>query len=533
MFNETKGSINGKRNRRLFAWFRKRKKIKEEEFIEDKKKQEIENDKKSKIVCEKIIDNQVINKNNLINDKAVKNTYVEPIVIPTIENLQSDEKQETVLVENEKKFLNIETNSKKDIDDKNKNTDIPIKLDTKDVSSKEKENTTNYFDDEISQAHKEDKKLKPNYNNEKLASKNTSTSTQVELLEAVTHEINNILDDKQYELKKIAFEFEVLTDKANDAVYSAEVEDIQKEIEVLLEKLRKIYRELELLTNSSTFQNVHQIDDPYLTDIIDEYINSQMENRNITKQVDKIETNKEYKSIVSKIVEIDKEKDKLEEKLIEKMKYYQIRDDEFERWKDSYMNVDMVTSYLNNMVNDSKKMLDNIEEKVRKNVTVTEVVETKIKNSLTLMGKALLFMSLLSNKPTKNNPAFNAVTTFTAINLVHDVLKPKKIITKRYETDLVDYSEMINNTIGNVSKVNRLIDSNIFDISALKQDFQRNFSEFQNDIPEYKELITRLDDIEKEMIKQKKEILKTTYSLDEQYNKNKEKVKKYRDLNCI
>ena len=35
------------------------------------------------------------------------------------------------------------------------------------------------------------------------------------------------------------------------------------------------------------------------------------------------------------------------------------------------------------------------------------------------------------------------------------------------------------------------------------------------------------------MIKQKKEVLKTTYSLNEQYNKNKEKVKKYRDLNCI
>ena len=221
MFNETKGSINGKRNRRLFAWIRKRKKIKEEEFIEDKKKQEIENDKRSKIVYAKNIDNQVIDNNNLINDKTVKNTDVEPIVIPTIENLQSDEKQETVLVKNEKKSLNIGTNSKKDIDDKNKNIDIPIKLDTKDVSSKKKENTTNYFDDEISQAHKEDKKLKPNYNNEKLASKYTSTSTQVELLEAVTHEINNILDDKQYELKKIAFEFEVLTDKVNDAVYSS------------------------------------------------------------------------------------------------------------------------------------------------------------------------------------------------------------------------------------------------------------------------------------------------------------------------
>ena len=136
MFNETKGSINGKRNRRLFAWFRKRKKIKEEEFIEDKKKKEIENDKKSKIVYAKNIDNQVIDNNNLINDKTVKNTYVEPIVIPTIENLQSDEKQETVLVKNEKKSLNIGTNSKKDIDDKNKNIDIPIKLDTKDVRKK-------------------------------------------------------------------------------------------------------------------------------------------------------------------------------------------------------------------------------------------------------------------------------------------------------------------------------------------------------------------------------------------------------------
>lgn len=518
MFNETKGSINGKRNRRLFAWIKKKKKKKEDILIEEENKKELERKKKKIIgtIDASNINAQTVEENDFIIDKTEKINIETPPVISHEENIQIDVEQEQNIPVKTAQSLSIKQNDKGE--KTNKINTINPTTQADDTKNKD---ATDCFKENSNEIRTDDK----NKNFRKV-------NNQAELLGIIVNEINNILDEKQYDLKKLSFEFEVLIDKANDTVDSTEIDEIQKEIDKLLEKIKQIYKELELLTSSSAFQDVYKIQDTYLTSIIDEYISSETENKNVAEQVSQIESNKEYQGIINKIIEIDYEKDKLNKKLDDKKKYYQIRDDEFERWKEDYINVDDVTSYLKRMVEDSERILSDIDEKIRKSVTVTEIVETKVRNSLTLMGKALLFMSFLKKKPTINTPTFTAVSAFTAISLINDILKPKMVVTKKYQTDLIDYSDKINTAINNTGEVAQLIDNNISDIQVLKQKFQKNFSEYRNDISEYDDFMLKLNDIEKEMSRQKRVIEKTTHDLNNQYDKNIEKVKRYQNINA-
>lgn len=526
MLKQSKETINSKKNYLLRKLLLKRKKKKKEileEYEEEKK--ELEDKKKKQLFIPKLI----------IPKK-------EPI-IQTNENIKSKPINKTEELNNNENRKNKSTNEQKNTNNSEQKPNLDIPTFPK-VLNKEKDIIVNQ---PKSIEKLKNKAIKPkndfnkptlskenNYNSKSNIKQKTISkvnSQEKEALElAIINEFEVILKDSQYELNKLITDFNILNKEVNAAVETKELEKTSDEIDELIQKLEEIKKELALLTNSATFKNIYKIHDPYLTNIIDEYKDSIEKNKDLLATVNQLENDNLYLSIINKITEFENEKDKFTNYLNNTKEEYQIRDEEFEKWKDNYIDIEKITKSLDELVNISDNKLKDIEIMVNKSVTITEIVETKIKNGLRIIGKTLLLMSLLKKNPTKQANAITAISVLTTFSLINDIIKPEKIITKRIETDLVDYRNMITNSINDVNDISILINNSISEINNLKSYFEKEFKQYQYDIPEYKDFIDKLNIIEKEMVDRKDNISKISNELSYQYERNDKKVKKYQNI---
>jgi len=320
-----------------------------------------------------------------------------------------------------------------------------------------------------------------------------------------------------------------LSNKTQDEVEIDELIKIEKQFNELIEQIEKIKFEINSLTDSATFKNIHKLNNIELINLIDKYKNT-YQKTDILNQLDKLEHSELYSNIVKKLIIFETEQNYLENTLNDKKKKYSIRDQEFEEWKDNYFDIEKVIEPISDMINESEKQLIEIEEKVNKAVTVTEVIETKIRSSLGIVSKTLLIMSLLKKNANKNTKISPILQTAIALDLIDKIIKPKKEIEKHYKTDIVDYKNTIISALNDVKSIDSIIDTSLNSINNLKTTFQKEFSDYQNYIPEYLEFLDKLNKLEKEMISKKDNIQKISTNLDIQYNKNKQKVKKYENL---
>lgn len=509
MFGQNKGTIDSKKNIRLRELIRKRRKEKIRVVQDEKQKEELLDKKKKDDL---IISNHVSKKNT--NDKLPDN-YISKRIIKKGKKKQEEIKAITISPEPV-------------LDEVKENVIIPNSYDESDIK-----------------IEKTNKDIEPNPIEKSVGNKDDSTKNIIQptetikydepseenLLElALTNEFEVILKEHQYDLNKLVIDFNTLNDNIDEVVETDELEKMSDEIEDLVKKLEIIKKELELLTNSATFKNIYKLHDPYLTNLIDEYRNNITENKELLDTVTNLENNSLYISIVNKIIEFESEKEKFNNKLDNLYEEYEIRDENFEKWKNRYTDVESITKSLDELVKISDRKLKEIEEKVSKSVNVTEIVETKMKSSLGIIAKTILIMSLLKKNPTRQANGLTAITTLTAISLVNDLIKPKKVTTKRFETDLVDYRNMIDNTINDIHNINILISKNISEVQNLKELFEKEFKEYQYDIPEYKDFFDKLNSIEKEMYDRQNNMNKISHDLNYQYDKNNAKVKKYEHL---
>lgn len=523
MLNQTKGSINSKKNRRLRNLLIKKSKKQKEIILEEKKIEKEKVDKKKK----------ELELSQSLRIKRKEDVLIEERIEKKKEKTTSplpNSNQKTTTYHN----LDIESENKK-MDKENK---PPIhKVNLKPVETPNQELAPVQLEEKVKTTNpgkeKEEKilvspTLKPTEENTQSDSVNTQEKNLLEL--AVTNEIEVILKEKQYDLNQLIVDFNTINQHVDEIVETEELETMSKEIDDLIKKLEIIKRELELLTNSATFKNIYQLHNPYLTNMIDEYRETLHQNKEMLDTVIKVENTTLYTSIIDKIVEFETEKDKLTKELEGTKEKYKIRDDDFEKWKNDYIDLEKIEKSLDEITETSHRKLQEIEKKVSQSVTVTEIVETKMKSSLSILAKTMLLVSLFKRNPTRQANAITAVSTITAFSLINDFIKPKKITTKRIETDLVDYKHMISDTIHDVEKIDILISHSLEDIKELRTTFQNEFEQYQYDLPEYKEFFDKLSRIESEMLDRKHHMNQISHELNYQYDKNNEKVKKYQNI---
>ncbi len=357
-----------------------------------------------------------------------------------------------------------------------------------------------------------------------------TTEETPELQLKLIDELDEILKENRFELNKLITEYNILNKEADNLIETKDAEKASEEINELLDKLERIKKEMENMTNSSTLKNIYEFENHYLNKLLTDYKDSIKTNLPLQKQVEDIEKDKTYVSIVNKIIEFEQERNKLQIKVNAKKAELELRDDEFDKLKDNHLNIEKITKELDSIIKETERELDKIKDKVNASVKVTEIVETKMVSSLSIVTKALLLMTVLKHNPLRKANGLAALEALTAISLISNLAKPKKVTTTTITTDLVDYKNNLIDALKDTKNIDQLVDDSIKNISELKDTFEDEFKQYQYDIPEYDKVFSSLNKMEKELKEKKDNMSKINQELSYQYNKNDQKVKKYENI---
>lgn len=362
---------------------------------------------------------------------------------------------------------------------------------------------------------KEDKLENLQQDNEKSVESSTLDEIEI-MLKRNWHELENI----RYELNIIKEQEEKETDT--------------KEVEILLERLEKLIKKLEEIKKDFYNKNFKEIykshnSDAYIMHLINEYKDAIKNDDRSNASILQIKQIEEYINIIDEIIDIEKETDKLNYTLEDKKEEYNIRDDEFEDLKDSYYDIEKEEKFITSFLKEQDYILKEIDEKVKNSTTITKTVEYKselVINYTKLLKATLLLATANMFPPTRKGNALRAglmvSSVFNFANVVSPRIREDKTITKvRY----IDYSDVIHNQMDSLNNITSSIKQAIEIIKVLKSDFAKEFSEYTKVIPEFNNMMLKLDDIEKELIIKNDIIKDYNQRLDETLSKNNVKVK--------
>lgn len=344
----------------------------------------------------------------------------------------------------------------------------------------------------------------------------------------VIQELENLIKENQYQLDKLFAEYYLLEKETDDIQYSKDAEYLSQEIEKLLDQLEKIKRELEVLVDTIDLENIYQLHDDYLTYLVENY-KQQVSKEMIIDQVQDFKHDPEYLSIMKKIILFEQARDELEEQIKDKQYELDLRDQDFERLKTECLEIEKTTALLQQLIQEANRSLEEIQAKVAETVHISENVKTRLKSSLSLMGQILLMMALLKKKPFKQSIGLMAVEGILAANILKELLNPKEIKEITLTSDIKNYQEEILSAINDVGSVTTLVEKSLVDIQEVRKNFEHNFSIYQ-DLPEYKELLTTILDMEEELKTNKEKIVFVQQEMARELEKNDQKVKRYENL---
>ena len=341
-------------------------------------------------------------------------------------------------------------------------------------------------------------------------------------------EIEKMLKENFYEIQKIQFELDILEEKEEDEV-------IAEEVERLLEELNKLIKKFEEIKKDFFKENYEEIykspnNDGYINQLIKEYQVAFTESQTNEASLLQIKQIEEYIILINEIIDIENRKDELNQTLENKKEELEIRDKEFEKLKDETVNVEKMNNYIESFASDQELIIKQIEEKVRNAETITKKSEYKTQlaiNYTRLLVSTLALATTKSFPPTGFGNALKMGLMIASIGGMASSIrmrqKETKVITN---VTFTDYANEIISGINNVDNMSLMLDKAMMDIKFLKDDFAKEFSEYINDIPEYYEIITKLDTIEKDLLVKQELAKKFNKKLEKVLDKNNVKVKR-------
>ena len=485
-----KGSIFDLKNIRLRFKIKKKKKFKKEEIIKEVKLVEEKEEKKQKelelnVYRKRLKENTVKEEKTIPKTNILKPIPLKPLIQPIKTKPRIDEKPI-------KKILKEEVTLKEVI----KEQEIPFKEDK--------------FISEV-------KPIKRN--------KVTVKDKVNPLLEKrIIKELEDSLKKLEYDLLNIEDDLYILTKETNDSYNKDELKEKLKLIEELLLKLEIIKEDMKILFKDS--KNLYKLDNEYLNHLLNNY----QELLKDDTLLNETKHQEEYKYIIRKIIELEKERDYLEEEVKDKQEALEINAKEFAKLEDKFSDIKNISANLKNIITETEKILEGLRSKVNQSVNISERVEYQIKNSFELFLKTIFLMDIMRRRRKKSSAALTGITALIGASILNDILNPKKTKVTIKSCDIVDYCSDIYNSLNDVSSLANFLNKNISDIRSLKKSFEKDFSIYQDEIPEYRLLLDSMDKVEKELLSRENDIRYLKDNLNVELNKNNQKVKKYNDL---
>lgn len=361
-----------------------------------------------------------------------------------------------------------------------------------------------------------------------LKNKNTNNVNKDKITNTVS---NNELEKKIYlklekELIRLKNECEIIESEEyiinkyekDQEVYNNALR-INKKIDKLLIKLKKIEKDYKLFKDKDLIKEPLFLEDTLLIDDIIEYRES-LSKIKTSPINNKLKLLGEYQYLylnLDKLIDKTEQIKEISDKRVEELS---LRDQNYKEAKNKIVNISEIENCTSKIINKNKMYLEELSKKVDK-ITEEKYIEKKLEGMNGFFTSSLRYIFLLTLTPLSGIFPGIAARTIATRKLLHGMLENMHYKTQEKSLFLADnYLDEINNRIYDIKDLEDNIDSAIEEVQKLKKEFQDEFLAYN--LPEYDKTYKKLELIEANILnnKEKTRIIKEKLIKNKTLNKN-------------
>ncbi|MBQ7105005.1 MAG: hypothetical protein IJN90_04040 [Bacilli bacterium] len=346
---------------------------------------------------------------------------------------------------------------------------------------------------------------------------------------SIIEEIDNLLRNDYYDLNDIKYKIEVLNNQEKDEVLLENIEKIQKELEDLIKKFNEIKKKYDYAYSNISIQDITLINNLDLGFSISDYIGNGKDGIDNSTTLNQIHEIEEFIGIINNIIEIEKQKDIVEESVESKLVDFSIRDDDFILLQDQYADVENINKMVDNYNLEMNSIIKELEEKIANNTEISKRMETTfeiVPDVNRMLQATFMLASAQAIPPTPAGSLFKATLYATAAHLMATAFTPREETREKIDVTVTDYSRDILSSKDTVKSILDNIEDAFSNITYMKDTFEKEFSQYKGQIPEYDELIKNIFSIEKELERQQYLAYDYSNKIDQALVVNNQKVKR-------
>lgn len=361
-----------------------------------------------------------------------------------------------------------------------------------------------------------------------LKNKNTNNVNKDKITNTIS---NNELEKKIYlklekELIRLKNECEIIESEEyiinkyekDQEVYNNALR-INKKIDKLLIKLKKIEKDYKLFKDKDLIKEPLFLEDTLLIDDIIEYRES-LSKIKTSPINNKLKLLGEYQYLylnLDKLIDKTEQIKEISDKRVEELS---LRDQNYKEAKNKIVNISEIENCTSKIINKNKMYLEELSKKVDK-ITEEKYIEKKLEGMNGFFTSSLRYIFLLTLTPLSGIFPGIVARTIATRKLLHGMLENMHYKTQEKSLFLADnYLDEINNRIYDIKDLEDNIDSAIEEVQKLKKEFQDEFLAYN--LPEYDKTYKKLELIEANILnnKEKTRIIKEKLIKNKTLNKN-------------
>ena len=352
--------------------------------------------------------------------------------------------------------------------------------------------------------------------------------TGKEIIEVVVFEELDTMLSKDYNsLKELNLEVEVLNNIDKNNALTKEAKNLEDEFIHLFNRLKELFKKYDNIYKDLDYCELKKIDTEYIKYLINDY--SSFLDKYTLKKIISPAILEEYIDIINTLINLDKKKNNLEEKIEEKKEKHNIDNIAFSKMKNEYVKLETINDNVSLKNKDIEKELKKINDLIKNSESIKETVEYKKKLSFSLnkviKGNILLSVSNMF-PPTKKGNILRIGFMIMGINNLKNVIKEQEVKEIKNLYDVIDYSKKIENNTYNINDLVENIDDACKNIDEIRKKIKYEFKHYIDKIDDVKDLLININKLEKELNIKKEIALNYNNEFQKTLNENNEKVKK-------
>ena len=343
------------------------------------------------------------------------------------------------------------------------------------------------------------------------------------------YEMEKNIREDYYELRDLEYRIDILSVKEEQVVLKEDIDALQKELEELLKKfdlLKEKYEDWDIV------ESYEGVDKNYIRKLIEDYKEGYKSNVEIENLIQRIEETQKNIGIIETIIITEHKKDDIEEEIEDKYEAFEIRDKEFEELEKEVNDVEKIQLDIDKMSSNIESTLKDLDVYLKDAVHITNTLEQRTERVFRLdrVVDAITMLAMAASIP--RSPLGNVVRASMMANAIHNfanLYENRETITHRKTVSYTDYGKEILNTSSKLDGIHTEIDLALKEIKNIRETIENELKDYIDLIPEYKELVGKLDVIEDQLIEQQYNVEKYKEESKKQYLKNDEKryIKEY------